>query len=133
MLVDVTLNRSIIDLYFKAWQDYNTVLLREVFSVDAKYVIENKNRCFKGIEEICKYWHRNKKRQANLALEWKTESVSRIWFRACFYDREEHEFQEISGIMSFCFNKQGKICELREYYNKVAQPIEKNLRYIGIE
>ena len=127
------MNRSNIDLYFKAWQEYDCVLLGEIFSVDAKYVIENKNRCFQGIEEIRKYWHRNKNRQANLTLEWKAESDLRIWFRACFYDREEHEFQEISGIMSFGFNKQGKICELREYYNKVAQPIEKHLRYIAIE
>lgn len=111
-------NQEKIDLYFKAWQEYDLYLLHEVFSEDAKYVIENKNTSYEGIEAICQYWVRNKKRQKGLTLAWHTDLDFSTVFKARFWDCEESEDQEIIGKINFSFDAQGKIVELREKYYK---------------
>ena len=111
-------NREKIDLYFEAWQTYDLILLHEVFSKDAKYVIENKNTSYEGIVAISQYWLRNKKRQKGLTLAWYTYLDFSTVFKARFWDCEESENQEIVGVINFSFDTQGKIVELREYYHK---------------
>jgi len=48
--------------YFVAWKNYDIEMLKYIFSHSAKYIIRGR-RVYKGIDEIVKYWERNKKRQ----------------------------------------------------------------------
>lgn len=119
-LMGAFMNRDKIDLYFKAWKEYDVTLLREIFTNEANYIIENKNQTFEGIEEISRYWLRNKARQNNIKLEWKTNTDNDVSFRAQFWDSEECELQEIVGDIHFIFDANGRIDELREYYSKIV-------------
>lgn len=116
-----SMNREKVNLYFKAWREYDLTLLREVFTNEAKYIIENKNRVFEGIEEISRYWLRNKSRQNNIVLEWKMNTDNDVSFCACFWDSEECEQQEVVGDIHFIFDENGRIVELREYYSKTIR------------
>lgn len=119
--MDVSMNREKVDLYFKAWLEYDLTLLREIFTGEAKYIIENKNQVYEGIKEISRYWTRNKKRQKDIKLKWRTNSDNGVFFRARFWDSEECELQVIVGVIYFTFDMSGRICELREYYYKTVQ------------
>lgn len=108
--------------YFLAWQDHNLSLLRQIFDSNAQYTIVSKNLVFNGIEEICKYWQRNKERQQNLRVIWwilnVEESSVRCKFIATFYDNQEQQQQEISGLITYRLGREGIIISLSETYQK---------------
>ena len=120
--MDAIINQQIIDLYFKAWKTYDISLLHKIFSPNAKYVIENKNKIYVGIGEISQYWLRNKNRQHGLKLCWKNEEDACAIFRAQFWDNEEKEHQEIIGKIYFDICSSKKIVELRECDKKIIYP-----------
>jgi len=80
---------SLIDKYFDAWERQDAALLDEVFSNDASYIISQKCRNIKGIDQIKAYWERNSNRQRNLSIIRKSITFldySLSYFEAHFLD-----------------------------------------------
>ena len=79
-------------------------MLKAIFSQSAKYIIRGK-RVYDGIDEIIKYWERNKARQKNIQLHWKiVESSFRcevVEFGAYFWDLESKMHTKINGQIIF--------------------------------
>lgn len=114
---------TVADNYFIAWKYYDFELLNNIFTRDAKYIISNKKRVITGIEDISKYWKRNKDRQKNIKLTYRIKGIKRdlikVIFQAKFYDIEENQNQTISGYIMFK-TKCGKISKLEERYVKLS-------------
>lgn len=108
--------------YFIAWRTYDFELLRKIFSPTAQYVIRNKRRILNGIEEIEKYWTRNKLRQKDIVLRWKIinsqSNMDEVEFYACFEDIEEQQnvTMKVYGRIIFKYDDMGKIVRLSEAY-----------------
>lgn len=105
--------------YLRAWQTYDTNAVREIFDTSSTYSIEGK-RTLQGLDEICGYWDRNKKRQHNLKifppLELNSErDTSSFIFCANFVDLEENENQTVYGRITLR-HPGDKIAELTEVY-----------------
>ena len=107
--------------YFIAWKNYDIEMLKAIFSQSAKYIIRGK-RVYDGIDEIIKYWERNKERQKNIQLHWKiVESSFRceiVEFGAYFWDLESKMHTKINGQIIFKYDRNNKIICLTEAYKK---------------
>ena len=108
--------------YFIAWRTYDFKLLRNIFVPTAQYVIRNKRRTLTGIDEIEKYWMRNKRRQKDIVLRWKMidsqTNRDEVEFYACFEDTEmQQDFKiKVCGRIVFKYNDKGRIVKLSESY-----------------
>ena len=113
--------------YFIAWKNYDTILLRFIFSSSAKYIIRGK-RVYNGIGEIEAYWLRNMKRQKDIKLHWKIINSSLycdiVEFGAYFWDLETQLYTKINGRIIFKYDKNDKIKKLTEAYKKRTENIE---------
>ena len=69
MVVSIN-HKQRVENYFIAWKNYDIDLLKSIFTQSAKYIIRRK-KVYNGIEEIIKYWERNKERQKNIELHWR--------------------------------------------------------------
>lgn len=114
---------DIVNNYFFSWKEYDIDLLTKIFHPKATYNIKPIHQVLTGIEEICRYWERNKKRQRNIIVEWEiiktTLSSIDCEFNAEFWDNEESEQQRISGNISFVIID-GIIYSLSETYQKTV-------------
>lgn len=110
-----------VENYFIAWKHYDTILLKTIFSKTAKYIIRGK-KTYLGIEEIIKYWERNRKRQKNIRLHWKIVKSSFkcevVEFGAYFWDAESELFTKINGQIIFKYDNNNQITKLTEAYKK---------------
>lgn len=110
-----------VDKYFKAWNFYDIGLLKEIFSVNARYVIRKK-KIYRGIDQIIEYWKKNQKRQKDLQLHWKvikrTARCDVVEFGAYFYDISEKLYNKINGTIIFKYDANEKIKVLTEAYRK---------------
>ncbi len=105
--------------YLRAWRDHDTGLVRELFDTSAVYDIAGKEP-LRGIEAICRYWERNKKRQYNLKILpplklLDTLNTCSFVFCANFVDTEEREHQTVYGTITL-EHQDGKILSLAESY-----------------
>ena len=110
-----------VNKYFIAWKNYDIGLLKTIFSPTAKYIIRRK--CiYNGIDEIIKYWERNKKRQKSIQLHWKILSSSFqcdvVAFGAYFWDSECKMYTKVNGQIIFKYNCDNQIIKLTEAYKK---------------
>ena len=126
--------KEIVKKYFYAWKYHDSNLIRNIFDVNASYIIENKKTEMRNINDIISYWERNKKRQIKLQVRWKIIGVKRNQiltnFDAYFYNKEIKQYNSVRGVISFSFNKEGRIIELSERYRKrVSAEIYSPLRY----
>jgi hypothetical protein len=111
--------QDLFDKYLRAWQNHDTNLVREIFDVSAEYKIEGKPSLY-GVEAICAYWERNKKRQYNLKIcpplkQTNTSTMCSFVFCVNFVDLEEKEKQTVYGLIALRYAN-GKIFELSESY-----------------
>ena len=120
-MVVITEQKNRPEAYFLAWKNFDTILLGNIFSTSAKYIIRGK-RIYTGIEEIKKYWERNKNRQRNLKLHWHIVKTSSrcdvVNFSAYFFDIEENVYTKINGQIIFIYDANDKIIKLTEAYKK---------------
>ena len=110
---------STIEKYLRAWKSHDTSLVRELFDVSAVYDIAGKEP-LRGIEEICRNWERNKRRQYNLKIFpplklSDTQNTCSFVFCARFTDLEEKERQTAYGRIELQ-HRDGKILTLTESY-----------------
>lgn len=130
-MVVITEQKNRPEAYFLAWKNFDTILLGNIFSTSAKYIIRGK-RVYIGIEEIKKYWERNKKRQRNLKLHWHIVKTSFrcdvVNFGAYFYDIEENVYNKINGQIIFVYDTNNKIIKLTEAYKKRTMSINHRKR-----
>lgn len=107
--------------YFVAWENYDIDLLKSIFVPSAKYIIRRK-RMYNGIDEIIKYWERNKKRQKQIQLHWKILNSSFhsevVEFGAYFWDVESRMYTKVNGQIIFKFDSNNQIISLTEAYKK---------------
>ena len=123
--MDATIvTKELINKYFKAWINYDIVLLNEIFESSAKYIIINKKRVYEGIEEITSYWNRNKNRQRDLSLRWEVlecqASYGCVSFHATFFDVEEKTTNIIDGILRIHKSENNRIDVFSEEYRKTV-------------
>ncbi|MCD4779052.1 MAG: nuclear transport factor 2 family protein [Candidatus Omnitrophica bacterium] len=113
--------KKIVEEYFRIWESYDLAGLMHLFDENAKYEITPINKILNGHVEICEYWNRNAKRQQGLELSWHfiyiKKSYVRVNFNAKFYDNEEKEHQNITGIIEF-YLKKNNVTLLSETYTK---------------
>lgn len=113
-----------VENYFIAWKNYDIGLLKSIFSQSAKYIIRRK-KVYDGIDEIVKYWERNKKRQKNIQLHWKILHSSFqcevVEFGAYFWDIESKMYTKVNGQIIFKYNCDNQITSLTEAYKKRQQ------------
>ena len=118
---------SIIEKYLTAWDTHDVRLVRELFDPDAVYNISGKKR-LNGIDEICGYWERNKRRQHNLRVLPPLElsdgtASSSFMFCARFVDTEEKEDQTVYGHIHIEV-RNDKVMQLSESYLLERRPQE---------
>ncbi|MFR6592075.1 hypothetical protein [Catenibacterium sp.] len=110
-----------VENYFVAWKNYDTELLRTIFSHSAKYIIRRKI-VYNGIDEIIRYWEKNKKRQKDIQLHWKIVNSSFqfeiVQFGAYFWDLESKMYTKVNGQIIFKYNHDNQIICLTEAYKK---------------
>lgn len=120
--------------YFTAWMNHDIDLLRTIFSPSAKYIIRRKTT-YSGIEEITKYWKRNKNRQKNLQLHWKSLVSSYycevVEFGAYFWDLENNQYTKVNGQIIFKYDTNNQIICLTESYK--VRTINKNLIHESLD
>lgn len=116
-----------VEKYFLAWITHDSDLLRTTFEPFAKYIIINKNKVYNGIEEIDKYWIRNRKRQTDLKVKWKVIDSKPfcvlVDFMAVFVDTEDMEQNTICGRITFKISTNNRVAELSEEYTKKTDDI----------
>ena len=103
--MDVIINRNNrAELYFRAWETYDTDLLKQIFTPTAKYTIRHKY-IYYGIDQIIEYWNKNKQRQKGLHLHWREiDSGARgakVEFGAYFMDVKEQMYTKVNGQIIF--------------------------------
>ncbi len=107
------------DKYFFSWLTYSIQDVRNLFHSDARYLIKPRNRVLHGIDEMCDYWKRNSKRQRDLVVDWayikESGNLITFAFTANFYDKEEMQYQYISGEIDFLIEN-NRILSLEETY-----------------
>jgi hypothetical protein len=128
-----TLN-SIIEKYIDAWITHDNEIIREIFDTSASYNIEGKQP-LKGIEAICDYWERNKRRQHNLRILPPLKLTSdpnteAFIFCASFADSEERENQTVYGHIQLRL-QEGKVVSLMESYVLERNPLDPQSTGIG--
>lgn len=110
-----------VENYFVAWKNYDIELLRTIFSQSAKYIIRGK-RVYTGIDEIVKYWEKNKNRQKGIQLHWKIIRSSFqcevVQFGAYFWDLESGMYTKVNGQIIFKYDQNNQIITLTEAYKK---------------
>ena len=110
-----------VENYFIAWKNYDIELLKSIFSESAKYIIRRK-KVYNGIEEIVKYWKKNKERQKNIQLHWKILNSSFrcevVEFGAYFWDIESKMYTKVNGQIIFKYDCNNHITSLTESYKK---------------
>ncbi|WP_251500129.1 hypothetical protein [Otoolea muris] len=110
-----------VENYFIAWKNYDIELLKSIFSQSAKYIIRRK-KVYNGIEEIVKYWKKNKERQKNIQLHWKILNSSFrcevVEFGAYFWDIESKMYTKVNGQIIFKYDCNNQITSLTESYKK---------------
>ena len=110
-----------VENYFIAWKNYDIELLKSIFSESAKYIIRRK-KVYNGIEEIVKYWKKNKERQKNIQLHWKILNSSFrcevVEFGAYFWDIESKMYTKVNGQIIFKYDCNNQITSLTESYKK---------------
>jgi hypothetical protein len=112
-------NNDLLLKYLRAWETYDTNLVRQIFEASSVYNVEGK-KPLQGLEEICLYWERNRRRQHNLKILPPlklaiTGDTSTFIFCASFVDLEEKEHQTVYGRITLR-HPNGKIAELTETY-----------------
>lgn len=107
--------------YFTAWENYDMDLLKAIFLPTAKYIVRRK-KTLCGIDEILKYWERNKKRQKKIQLHWKIIASGFksevVQFGAYFWDAEDKKYTKINGQIIFKYDGNSRISSLTEAYKK---------------
>ena len=108
-----------VEKYLAAWNNHDTKLIRELFDASAVYKMAGKQP-LQGIEAICRYWERNKKRQYNLKIFPPLKlsdapNSSSFVFCATFADTEEREDQTVYGHITLQ-HRDGRIFDLAESY-----------------
>lgn len=121
-LMDASLSHNYrCNSYFEAWENYDLILLKNIFDRKAKYIVRRK-KVYDGIEAIVNYWKRNADRQEDLKIIWQLldtgRNHERVHFSAAFYDNEECLFNIIDGQIIFKYSKTGRIIKLSETYSK---------------
>ncbi len=115
---------EIVNLYFKAWLEYDLHLIDKIFTMSASYIILSRKKILRGKKQIETYWIRNSKRQKNLNLSWEVngefDDCAFTTFSAEFYDIELESVVSINGIISFLFEG-NRISSLSEYYKKTTR------------
>lgn len=110
-----------VENYFIAWKNYDIELLKSIFSQSAKYIIRRKT-VYNGIEEIVKYWKKNKERQKNIQLHWRILNSSFqcevVEFGAYFWDIESKMYTKVNGQIIFKYDCNNQITSLTESYKK---------------
>lgn len=120
MVVSIN-HKQRVENYFIAWKNYDIDLLKSIFTQSAKYIIRRK-KVYNGIEEIIKYWERNKERQKNIELHWRILNSSFqcevVEFGAYFWDMESKMYTKINGQIIFKYDSNNQITSLTESYKK---------------
>lgn len=120
MVVSIN-HKQRVENYFIAWKNYDIDLLKSIFTQSAKYIIRRK-KVYNGIEEIIKYWKRNKERQKNIELHWRILNSSFqcevVEFGAYFWDMESKMYTKINGQIIFKYDSNNQITSLTESYKK---------------
>lgn len=120
MVVSIN-HKQRVENYFIAWKNYDIDLLMSIFTQSAKYIIRRK-KVYNGIEEIIKYWKRNKERQKNIELHWRILNSSFqcevVEFGAYFWDMESKMYTKINGQIIFKYDSNNQITSLTESYKK---------------
>ena len=120
MVVSIDHKQSV-ENYFIAWKNYDIEFLKSIFSESSKYIIRRK-KVYNGIEEIVKYWKKNKERQKNIQLHWKILNSSFrcevVEFGAYFWDIESKMYTKVNGQIIFKYDCNNQITSLTESYKK---------------
>lgn len=120
MVVSIN-HKQRVENYFIAWKNYDIDLLKSIFTQSPKYIIRRK-KVYNGIEEIIKYWERNKERQKNIELHWRILNSSFqcevVEFGAYFWDMESKMYTKINGQIIFKYDSNNQITSLTESYKK---------------
>lgn len=116
-----------INTYFKAWKTQDTKLCRDIFCVNAKYIVKPHVEEYYGIENIIKYWTANPVSQHNpnpIIIECFPNSNNTKWF--CEFRNEQELYDNelytqknkiTEGMILFTMDlSNNKIIELREFY-----------------
>ena len=121
--------KTLAKTYFEAWRTHDLTALGRIFDPGARYVILNKQTTFDGLEEISRYWIRNKARQRQLRVSYVAKEknvagdVIDLVFAAEFIDIIERERQDIIGDMTIKVSD-GFIGEITETYWKGAEELQ---------
>lgn len=108
----------ILEIYKKAWETHNIVLLYDIFCEDAIYQ-EKPNNILYGIKEIENYWNELTKTQKNVLFDvkdiQKCNDMLIVEWHSQFDRIDLKELWKLEGMMSL-YLKDNKIAVLKEYF-----------------
>ena len=116
--------KSWLDLYGKAWQNRDPLLIKDLFSKNATYQEKPFESPMTGIESITKYWLMVAETQENVQFRYNiltvNENLGIAHWSASFLRKQT--LVNLDGIFVVELNSENKCTKFREWWQSHKQP-----------
>lgn len=114
---------ALIDEFGKGWEKGKSDRIAAVFTNDAVFSPDPFANALRGSDAIAEYWKDIPREQAEIAFKSGEIFVAGPWFsvefRCRFRRRRSGEWMDVRGAL-FCETEDGKISEMRMYWDRKA-------------